>query len=217
MSSDTDAATTPRGNGTSNGLFGDRAMAAYAGWVFRWRWLIIVTTLVAAVAAASGARFLTFSNDYRIFFGDDNPQLRAYEELQNVYTKDDTVLLVIKPDQGDLFTVEALSAIRALTVASWQTPFATRVDSLANFQHSFAEGDDLTVRDLVPRDQTLTPELIADIRAVALAEPLLVDRVISPDGTTTAVAITLTFPQKKHGRAAPGDGVHARPGRQVPH
>jgi predicted RND superfamily exporter protein len=196
MSSDTDAATPPQGNGTSNGLFGDRTMAAYAGWVIRWRWLIIAATLVAAVAAASGGRFLTFSNDYRIFFGDDNPQLRAYEELQNVYTKDDSVLLVIKPDEGDLFTAEALSAIRALTVASWQTPFATRVDSLANFQHSFADGDDLTVRDLVPRDRTLTPELIADIRAVALAEPLLVDRVISPDGTTTAVAITLTFPQK---------------------
>ena len=144
MTGDTDAATNTKGNGTSNGgLFGDRAMAAYAGGVIRWRWLIIAATLVAAVAAASGGRFLTFSNDYRIFFGDDNPQLRAYEELQNVYTKDDNILLVIKPDEGDMFTVEALSAIRSLTVASWQTPFATRVDSLANFQHSFADGDEL--------------------------------------------------------------------------
>ena len=37
-------------------------------------WVILVT-LSFAIIAASGAQKLTFKNDYRVFFGDDNPQL----------------------------------------------------------------------------------------------------------------------------------------------
>ncbi|MDP6353112.1 MAG: MMPL family transporter [Alphaproteobacteria bacterium] len=178
------------------GLFGNAAMVAYARWVIRWRWAIIVATVLVVAAVASGGRFLSFSNDYRVFFSEQNPQLQAYEALQDVYVKDDSLLFVLKPAEGEMFTPEMLGAIIDLTEASWQVPYATRVDSLSNFQHSFADGDDLTVRDLVPGDRPLTPELIADIRAVALAEPLLVNRVISPNATTTAISVTLTFPQQ---------------------
>ena len=121
--------------------------------------------------------------------------MQAFETLQKVYTKDANISFVIKPAAGTVFTPEWLAAIRDLTEASWQIPYSTRVDSLTNFQHSFAQGDDLTVRDLVPKSAGLTPPEIAAIRRVALAEPLLVDRVVSPDGTTTSVNVTLNLPQ----------------------
>ena len=47
----------------------------------------------------------------------------------------------------------ALSAAVWLTEAGWQAPYSRRVDSLANFQHTTAEGDDLYVRDLVDRQE----------------------------------------------------------------
>jgi len=59
----------------------------YGEWVIRFRWWIILVTLLVVAAAASGARFLDFSSDYRVFFSKENPQMQAFEALQNTYTK----------------------------------------------------------------------------------------------------------------------------------
>ena len=177
----------------------DAWIISYAHWVIRWRWAVLLGCVLLAATLASGGRFLSFSTDYRAFFGKENPQLQAFESLQQVYTKDDNILIVLQPENGDVFTGETLAALRQLTEASWQLPYSRRVDSLTNFQHSYAEGDDLTVEDLVPArllegDEALTPERLAAIREVALSEPLLVDRLLARDSRTTGVNVTLTLP-----------------------
>ena len=174
-------------------------VTAYAARIIRWRWGVLLVCLLLALILASGGRLLGFSTDYRVFFSEQNPQLQAFESLQQVYTKDDNILIVLHPEDGDVFPPETLRALRQLTEASWQLPYSRRVDSLTNFQNSYAEGDDLTVEDLVPAqlvegDAELTAERLEAIRAAALEEPLLVDRLISPDSRTTAVNITLTLP-----------------------
>ena len=50
----------------------------FGDWVIRFRWWIILFTIVLVFAAASGGRFLGFSTDYRVFFSKDNPQLIAF-------------------------------------------------------------------------------------------------------------------------------------------
>ena len=55
----------------------------YTQWVLRWRWPILLATFVWVGLAASGGRFLQFSTDYRDFFGANNPQLQAFEEIQD--------------------------------------------------------------------------------------------------------------------------------------
>ncbi|UUX49139.1 MMPL family transporter [Nisaea acidiphila] len=169
----------------------------YAQWLIRWRWAVIAASILIAFAAAAGGQFLTFSTDYRVFFSKENPQLQAFESLQRIYLKEDNISLVLQPDEGEVFQPEVLSAIRTLTEQAWKTPYATRVDSLTNFQNSTAEQDDLIVDDLVPGDSPLDGADINRIRAAALAEPLLIDRIISPDARTTMVNITITLPQKK--------------------
>jgi len=181
---------------TRKRLFSDDAVVAYAEWVVRWRWPVILGSLVVAFVFASGARYIGFSTDYRVFFSDQNPQLTAFDELQNVYTKDDNILIVVKPMEGEVFTPAVLSVVREMTEASWQTPFSTRVDSLTNFQHSYAIGDELIVEDLVEDDNPLDAAAIETIREVALTEPLLAQRTVSEDAKTTAISITLTLPQK---------------------
>ena len=188
---------TQAGTGRSGGWFGDTAVTAYGAWVIRWRWAILVLTLLAAGAAVVGGKNLGFSTDYRVFFSDENPQLQAFEAIQRTYTKDDNILLVLKPTEGEMFTPERLAALRALTDEAWQIPFTTRVDSPANFQHSYADGDDLTVVDLVARDRMPSAEEALEIRRVALLEPLLIDRLISPDATTVGVNVTLTMPRER--------------------
>jgi len=160
----------------------------------RWRWLFAVLVFVMVGFAASGVRFLGFSNDYRVFFSEENPQLLAFENLQNTYTKTDNVLFVIAPADGDVFTPHTLEAIEWLTKQAWQIPYSIRVDSVTNFQHTRAEGDDLIVEDLVEQASKLGPDRLEYIRKIAVNEPLLVNRIVSPTGHVTAVNVIIQLP-----------------------
>ncbi|MEM9555955.1 MAG: efflux RND transporter permease subunit [Acidobacteriota bacterium] len=166
----------------------------YAERLLRLRWPVIVGTLILIAALGAGAPRLGFNDDYRFFFGPDNPQLQAFEELQAVYTKDDNILFTVEPPDGDVFTAGTLSAIEELTEAAWQIPFARRVDSVTNFQHTRADGDDLIVEDLVVDAAALDGGALAAAREVALAEPLLAGRLLGPGGRVTGVNVTLQMP-----------------------
>ncbi len=166
----------------------------YAHWLMRWRWLVLLATVVLVLVIASGGRFLVFENDYRIFFSKENPQLNAFEALQDTYTKNDNVLFVLAPSNGDVFTRKNLAAVVDITERAWQTPYSIRIDSISNFQHTYADGDDLTVIDLVEAPESLSDGELAYIRETALNEPLLVRRIVSPSAHVTAVNITIELP-----------------------
>ena len=172
-------------------------------WVIRYRWPVILATLVLVAAAASGGRFLEFTTNYRVFFSPDNPQLRAFEALENTYNKEDNAFIVLAPRDGDVFTPDVLALVRQLTEQAWQTPFSTRVDSITNFQHTEAEGDDLMVADLLADETEITPEVITKVRQVALSEPLLVNHLVSPEGHVTGVNITIEYPRKNEAEEVP--------------
>ena len=161
-------------------------------------WLAIIASLVLVVAASSGARFLDFSNNYRVFFSPENPDLLAFEEFQNTYTKNDNILFIVQSgaEQGDVFDADLASDLEWLTAEAWQIPYAIRVASVTNFQHSWADGDDLTVEDLVRDAESLGQAELERRRAIALAEPLLRGNLISPDARTTGVNVTLQYPEE---------------------
>ena len=73
----------------------------------------------------------------------------------------------------------------------WKLPFAARVDSLTNFQHSRAEGDDLAVEDLASHPESMTGAELDAVRRIALGEELMINRLVSPDGRATAVNVTV--------------------------
>ena len=164
----------------------------FAAGVIRWRWAIIIFTLILVALIARGAGNIGFSSNYRVFFSADNEQLVAFETLQNTYSKSDNILFVIEPKDNIVFSHHTLAAIQDLTERSWQLPYSTRVDSITNYQHTVAEEDDLLVNDLVefPADAELDK-----VKHIALGEPLLLRRLISEDARITAVNATVQLPQ----------------------
>ncbi len=64
--------------------------ARHARWVFRWQWPVLVVSPGLALPAGAGASCLGFIDEYRVFFGPDNPQLLAFDELENIYTQPTT-------------------------------------------------------------------------------------------------------------------------------
>jgi predicted RND superfamily exporter protein len=176
---------------------------SYAEWLVRWRYLVLIAVAVLVAVAASGVRLLYFKTDYRAFFSEDNPQLQAFEQIQNTYTKTDNVLFVLAPQDGNVFTKETLATVIRLTEAAWQIPYSIRVDSITNYQHTEAEADDLIVDDLVPDATQLDAAALQRIRDIAVHEPLLVNRMISPDGRVTGVNVTIQLPDEGSGKEVP--------------
>jgi len=164
--------------------------------IVRFRWLMLLLPILLVFYAASGGRFLEFTTDYRVFFSEENPQLQAFEKLQNTYTKNDNVLFVLAPKDGNVFTKKTLFAIEKLTESAWQIPHSLRVDSITNFQHTYADGDDLVVEDLFLDVEDFDEKRVARGREVALNEPLLLNRLISPDADVTGVNVTIQLPGK---------------------
>jgi uncharacterized protein len=169
-------------------------IASYAQRLLHWRYLVIVLVLGLVGWAAAGIGQLHFKNDYRMFFSDENPELTAFEKLQNTYTRNDNVLIVLAPKEENVFTGENLAVVEEATALAWKIPYSTRVDSLTNFQYSRGEADDLVVADLVKDAARFKPAEIETIRKIALADPLLVKRLISPSGHVTAINVIVQRP-----------------------
>ena len=164
----------------------------FAAAIIRWRWLIIIASIAIVFLIARGAATIGFSSNYRVFFSEDNEQLVAFETLQNTYSKSDNIIFVLHPKDDQVFTHKMLGAVKDLTERAWQLPYSTRVDSITNFQYTEAEEDDLLVNDLVefPEEANLK-----HVKNIALNEPLLVHRLLSPEAHVTAVNATVQLPQ----------------------
>lgn len=175
----------------------------FGHWIIRYRWIIIVACLIGVLLAASGGRFLSFTNNYRVFFSEENPQLKAFDALERMYTKNDNVMFIISPKDGNVFTKEALSAIEELTTQAWQLPYSIRVDSISNFQHTLSEGDDLIVRDLVEDAESLSNAQLQAIKRTALNEPLLLNKLISETAAVTGINATIQLPGKDETKEIP--------------
>ena len=174
----------------------DRFAANLTKAVIGRRWLVIAFSVVLAAAAGAGAGKLEFSTNYRVFFSDANPELQAFENLQNTYTKNDNFFFVFESTSNDAFAAQTLDAIERLTEEAWKIPYAIRVDSISNFQHTYAIGDDLIVEDLVSGAVNREAEFLHERADVALAEPLLRDQLLTRAADVTAVNVVLQYPEK---------------------
>ncbi len=155
--------------------------------------LLVVFSII--MLSAFGAKNLYFRGDYNIFFEGTNKQLMAFDEIQTTFAKTDNLAIVVAPEDGNVFTPETLTLIQNLTVDAWQIPYSSRVDSLANYQHTEAVEDDLLVEDLLYEEYEHTQERIAKVKQIALNEPLLKNALVSASGDVTIVNVTVQLPE----------------------
>ncbi|TOA30463.1 RND transporter [Vibrio parahaemolyticus] len=157
--------------------------------------LVLLATIFLIIVATIGGKNLYFRGDYDIFFDGTNKQLLAFDEIQTTFAKTDNLAIVIAPEDGDIFTPQTLSLIQKITVDAWQVPYSSRVDSIANYQHTEAFDDDLLVEDLLYSEYELTPERISKVKSIALSEPVLKSALVSEKGDVTVVNITVQLPE----------------------
>ena len=162
--------------------------------ILRHPWPTLAASLTVMSLLTVGVRDIAVTNDYRMMFSEDNPELAAFDELENTYSESNRALIAIAPADGDVFTRETLAAIEELTDAAWQAPYSTRVDSLTNYSHSEGMEDDLIVAPLVEDAAVLSDTELAEIEAIALNSVETAGRLVSEDGRVGGIVINFFLP-----------------------
>lgn len=175
----------------------------YSRWVLRFRWLVLLLSLALVGAAGAGLPRLTLSADLEVFFAADDPDLAAYDLIRNTYSRDDNLFLVFVPPGGEVFTRDNLAILEEITTAAWTVPHTNRVDSIVNYQHTAAAGDDLSVRPLVENALGMSDEQVEHARRVATTEPLLLKRLITSHGDMAAINLSINMPPDRRRESIP--------------
>ena len=168
----------------------------YTAFVLRYRWLVIASTVAVMLVLMAGLQFITASNDWRDNLDKNNPQLVAFDNLEDTYSATNAAVIAVAPKGGAVFTREALGAVEELTEAAWRVPWSTRVDSLTNYYHSEAVEDDLNVERLVDDAGSLSDDDLARIKGIALGEISIAGRLVSHDGRVAGVVISFALPDE---------------------
>lgn len=172
-------------------------LSRYTNGLIQYHKWIIFLTLVLVAAVGTGIKNLKSTSDFRVYFSEDNPQLVAFETLEKTYGKQDSLYFFIQPKNKNVFTKQNLSLIWELTEISWDLPFATRVNSLTNYQHTAVDGDDLMTDYLLDDLSLLTQDKIAYIKNVVLNEPSLINSVTDIKGQVTGIQVRLKLSSEK--------------------
>ncbi|MBI2570735.1 MAG: MMPL family transporter [Candidatus Schekmanbacteria bacterium] len=134
----------------------------------------------------TGLPRLTTNFTHTAFFSPNDPLLQRFNAFERRFGNDDLVMVVVHSPSG-VFDAETISLVQQLTERLWKAPEVIRVDAVTNFQWVHAAEDEIQVEPLIPTDVPLTPQLLAERKAIALAHEILPDYLISRDGNSAMV------------------------------
>lgn len=181
----------------------DAADCRIFGPMVRRPWWVVVASLLICTIFALGALRLEVDANARVFLVEGSPEKQALDALEAAYSKDESVVFIVAPPEGDAFTRDVLTLVDEITEAAWRVPYTRRVDSLTNFQHASADRDDIVIADLVENPAAASVDSLQQSKGIALGRPDIAGRLVSTDGRVTTVQLTSSVPL--HNSAAVGE------------
>ncbi|WP_407330335.1 efflux RND transporter permease subunit [Enterovibrio sp. 27052020O] len=158
------------------------------------------TTLIVVLGAifllAGGLAKLEVNNSARVFLAVGSPEKVALDELEANYSKDENVMFVLVPPEGESATsAKTLTLIRELTDELWLAPYARKVTSLVNFIDPIADADGggMIVDDLILSGEEQSPEAQQTLARFFEQRPDVVGNLIAKDGNAATVFLTVAM------------------------
>ncbi|MCG8671705.1 MAG: MMPL family transporter [Pseudomonadales bacterium] len=152
---------------------------------------IILMVLVSLVLGAGGAN-PEFSANQRDSFRADDPNLLNLIALEEEFSSEKNVFIVLEPDNKDVFDGEVLAVLQQVTELGWQIPYSQRVESLTNHLYTQVEEDDLLVEYLI--EDGLSEQEVLKRKAYALDKEGVRDYLVSKEGSIALVSVTINLP-----------------------
>jgi len=156
---------------------------SWAKFVVARRFLVITLTLLLVPLMLLTGRAIPFDNATERYFVEGDPTRVDFEYLIDLFGDYEYLIIGIEslPQSEDIFQAETLKAISALTDFFDSHRHVTQVRSLANYQYTRADGDDLSTDDLIDDFDALenNPAALSNIRAIIADEELALGTLIS--------------------------------------
>lgn len=166
----------------------------YLNAIIRGRWFVVFFFLGLLAIAMMGLPKIKVLADYKSFISPDYPGLIQLEEIEEIFSDNHNLLIAVAPKDGVIFKPDTIKLIQKVTAESWQLPYASRVDSISNYQHTEVDGDDLIVSDLFPEADAIDVDLLARGKKITAREPQLVNNLISKQQHVSVVSVTFQVP-----------------------
>ena len=148
----------------------------------QYRWLLFVLSIMLIAGSMTGLASFKFDASVRSYFAEDYPHFQTFSDFENSYGTEHVAVVMLSPAEGRDDDTVFLQLLAQYTDKAWSLPFVGRVDSIANYQHTYAADDELIVEDLIPYERTLSEHEAQQALAIALAEPSLVNKLIAKNG-----------------------------------
>jgi len=160
-------------------------------WIVKHPWLLIAISLIIVLVAATGAKNLWVTIDYKSYFGKDNERVLIQNALEADFMRDTNVIFLVSPRQGTIFDRGVVEAIYELTEDSWKMPLAMRVDSITNYWHSWAEDDTVVIEPLLDEPHNLSDEQFAKATDILRQEETAVDILFDQNAEMAVVRVNV--------------------------
>jgi predicted RND superfamily exporter protein len=166
----------------------ERAFAAWGHVAYHRAWWVIAAFV--AIVAALGTQLPKMGIDTSTegFFHEDDPVRADYDRFRMQFGQDTLILVAVRPE-GGVFDLENLARLRALhEEIESEVPLLVEVTSLWNARQTVGVGDELVVGDFL-EDWPAKQSEADDARRRALANPLYLNLLVSPDAGMTTILI----------------------------
>ena len=157
--------------------------------------LVCVVLVALCIVMVAGMSRLTFSNDYRLFFSHDNPELQQFTEFQSIFGSTDSIVVVIHDPKGNLFRAPVISSIDKLVNDASKLAYVTHVESITNYQEVTVSDDQLSLAPFFQDAKDMDVSLLQQKKYKAITNPLINGSLLSKNGDTTAVNILFDLPE----------------------
>ncbi|MEZ4473782.1 MAG: MMPL family transporter [bacterium] len=162
----------------------------YVAALLRVRGLVLALIAVLTGASAFFAARVGFDANIESWFVEGDANLSKYHEFLDKFGADEVSVVGVFSDQ--IFTPAGLKALDAFTHAVEEAPYTHRVSALTNARIVKRLGPGHVGIEAFLEALPDTAEEAAEVRAAALADPLLAGNLLAKDGRATAVVVELT-------------------------
>ncbi len=163
----------------------------WAELVINKRLMVIIIAVLLVGVAIIPMKNLYYDNSNELFFLEDDPNLRLYNQFLDRFVDSESISVGIKAREGEdsVFTPETLRMIKTITEFLEDHEHVNMVSSLANYQYIHSKDDTLETTDLVEDWDNIDhqPELMRKMKEIMEGETLVHGSLVTEDMKHTVV------------------------------
>lgn len=164
--------------------------ARLAETIIRLRSLNLTVFVLLMLLAALGLGRLESDIDQDNWFLEDDALRLTEKRFEDIFGNEDFCAILVEAD--NVFTPEVLGAIRDMgRELTAKVPYADDVVSVTDFEFTLGTADGMEIINLVPVNIPQSPQELARIRELAMAKPLLRNRIVSEDGRQSWIMLRM--------------------------